>query len=316
MENQPIMTPSSQRKKSIFAGLFVTGLWATSWVLIKFGLKDIPPILFVGLRYTTAFLCLLPFYFQLIRKKKVQAIPNSLVFKLILLGLLLYTLTQGANYIGLFRLPAITANLISSFVSLIVALLGIVILKEKPAGIQWLGLMLVLGGTWVYFAGNTQNTTDWVGILIVFGGVLASALAVILGRSINQYSGLHPLQITTLSMGSGGVLLLIIGLMVETMPAVFSLKSIAIILWLAVVNTAFAFTVWNWTLQSLTAVESSVINSAMQIEIPIMAVVFLNERLNWQTLFGLILAAAGIVIVQVGRTWMNKLNYRPKSLNR
>jgi drug/metabolite transporter (DMT)-like permease len=275
-----------------------------------------PPILFVGLRYTVAFLCLLPFYFHLIQKKKVQPIPNSLVYKLLLLGLLLYTITQGANYIGLSRLPAITTNLISSFVSLIVALLGIVLIKEKPAGIQWLGLMLVMGGTWVYFAGNTQSTTDWVGILIVFGGVISSALAVILGRSINQYSGLHPLQITTLSMGSGGVLLLLIGLMVETMPASFSLMSIAIILWLAVVNTAFAFTVWNWTLQSLTAVESSVINSAMQIEIPIMAVLFLNETLNWRTFFGLVLAAAGIVTVQVGKTWMNKLHYQPNHLNR
>lgn len=315
MGTQVLHTALSQKNKSILAGLFVTGLWATSWVLIKFGLKDMPPILFVGLRYTAAFLCLLPFYFHLIRKKKVQSIPNSLVYKLVLLGLLLYTITQGANYIGLSRLPAITTNLISSFVSLIVALLGIVLIKEKPAGIQWLGLLLVLGGTWVYFAGNTQSTTDWVGILIVFGGVLASALAVILGRSINQFSGLHPLQITTISMGSGGVLLLLIGLMVETMPVSFSLKSIAIILWLAVVNTAFAFTVWNWTMQSLTAVESSVINSAMQIEIPIMAVLFLNETLNWQTFFGLVLAAAGIVIVQVGKTWMNRLHYQPANLD-
>ena len=38
--------------------LFVTFLWSTSWVLIKFGLQDIPAISFAGLRYALAFLLL------------------------------------------------------------------------------------------------------------------------------------------------------------------------------------------------------------------------------------------------------------------
>lgn len=41
--------------------LFVTFLWSTSWVLIKIGLHDIPALIFAGLRYSLAFLCLLPF---------------------------------------------------------------------------------------------------------------------------------------------------------------------------------------------------------------------------------------------------------------
>jgi drug/metabolite transporter (DMT)-like permease len=53
----------------------------------------------------------------------------------------------------------------------------------------------------------------------------------------------------------------------------------------------------------VTAVESSVINSAMQVEIPIMAVIFLNEKLTLQQLIGLILAVLGILIVQTGKTW-------------
>ena len=38
--------------------LFVTFLWSTSWVLIKFGLQEIPAIGFAGLRYALAFLLL------------------------------------------------------------------------------------------------------------------------------------------------------------------------------------------------------------------------------------------------------------------
>jgi drug/metabolite transporter (DMT)-like permease len=48
------------RFRAILQALLVTFLWSTSWVLIKFALNDIPPLTFAGLRYTIAFLVLLP----------------------------------------------------------------------------------------------------------------------------------------------------------------------------------------------------------------------------------------------------------------
>ena len=69
--------------------------------------------------------------------------------------------------------------------------------------------------------------------------------------------------------------------------------------WLAVVNTAFAFTLWNHTLQTLTAVESSVVNNTMTIQIAVLAVLFLGERLDAVQLVGLLLAASGAALVQV-----------------
>ena len=73
----------------------------------------------------------------------------------------------------------------------------------------------------------------------------------------------------------------------------------AIIAWLAVVNTAFAFTLWNHTLRTLSAVESSVINSLMLPQIAIMAFVFLDETLNTKEILGLILVGIGVLIVQL-----------------
>ena len=293
------------RTMAILAALFVTILWASSWVLIKVGLKDIPPILFVGLRYMLAFLCLLPLYIRQARKTETKPISTGMFLQLILLGFLLYAITQGTNYIGLSRMPAITTSLILSFISIFTALLGILFLHEKPAAIQWLGVCLSLVGTWAYFSTGDFHSTDWVGIAIVFGGVIAAALAAVLGRTINQHSGLHPIQVTTISMASGGIVLLIAGMIMETFP-VLSWKSILIILWLAIVNTAFAFTIWNWTMKFLTAVESTVINSAMQVEVPILAVLFLQETLNVQQIIGLSLTVAGILIVQTGKTWFQR----------
>ena len=46
----------------------------------------------------------------------------------------------------------------------------------------------------------------------------------------------------------------------------------------AVVNTAFAFTVWNHTLRTLTAVESSVMNNTMLIQVAVLAWLILDEK--------------------------------------
>jgi len=68
--------------------------------------------------------------------------------------------------------------------------------------------------------------------------------------------------------------------------------------WLAVINTAFAFTLWNLTLRSLTAMESSIINGTMLIQIAILAWIFLGESISTQEGIGMIIAAIGAIIVQ------------------
>jgi drug/metabolite transporter (DMT)-like permease len=99
-------------------------------------------------------------------------------------------------------------------------------------------------------------------------------------------------------MGAGSVLLLLSGLALEGMPNL-DLQSWGIIFWLALVNTAFAFTLWNHTLRTLTAMESSIINGTMMIWIPIFAVIFLSETITSKELLGLITAGAGTLIVQL-----------------
>jgi drug/metabolite transporter (DMT)-like permease len=68
---------------------------------------------------------------------------------------------------------------------------------------------------------------------------------------------------------------------------------------LAVVNTAFAFTLWNNTLRTLTAVESSILNSLMMPQIALMAVFFLGEKLAVKEIAGLVLVGIAVIVVQL-----------------
>jgi drug/metabolite transporter (DMT)-like permease len=294
------MSTGSSRAAAIAQALFVVFLWATSWVLIKTGLQDMPPVVFAGLRYFLAFLIILAVALLRDPKRGLAALPSRMWARLAVLGLLLYTVTQSAVFVSLAYLPSVTANLLWSFTSILVALLGIVWLSERPTLLQWGGMLLALLGAWVYFYPVAIPAAQILGVLAVLVGISSNAVAAIIGRDVNR-SHLHrPLHVTVISMGAGSVAMLITGLVVEGMPAI-SLRSALIIVWLAAVNTAFAFTLWNQTLRTLTAMESSIIASTMLIWIPILAVLFLGERITVRGVIGLVLAGLGVLIVQLRR---------------
>ena len=215
-----------------------------------------------------------------------------------ILGLIFYAGTQGASFVALAYLPAVTVNLLWSFSSVAVALLGIFWLLEYPTYFQWSGIVFVVIGAFIYFYPVMIPREQIFGVVIAFIGIMANAISSIMGRDINRSEKYHPLVVTVVSMGAGSIVLLTIGLLVEGPPEV-SIKGWAIILWLAVVNTAFAFTLWNHTLRALTAMESSIINGTMLIWIPILAVLFLGESVTGKEILGLIAVGVGTLFVQL-----------------
>lgn len=278
--------------------LFVVFLWATSWVLIKIGLQDIPALTFAGLRYILAFFCLLPFALLIQRRPSSPLISKQMWGQLLVLGLLLYALTQGAVFLALAYLPAVTVSLLWSFSTVTVAFFGIIWLAERPTRFQWVGIALATLGAVIYFYPVALPSGYLVGLLVSAVGVLANAGASIMGRNINRSRQLHPLVVTATSMGVGAIVLLIAGIAIQGFPSI-GFKGWAIIAWLAVVNTALAFTLWNYTLRTLSATESSIINGTMLIWILILAVVFLDERITRGELLGLLAAGVGTLIVQL-----------------
>jgi len=288
----------SSRSISILQALFVVFLWATSWIFIKIGLHEIPPIIFAGLRYFLAFVVLFVVLLFSDYKREIAVLPKQIWVHLIILGFLFYAGTQGASFVALAYLPAVTVNLLWSFSSVAVAFLGIIWLSESPTFFQWGGIVLAVIGAFIYFYPVAIPEAQIFGVFVAVIGISANALSSIMGRDINRSAKYPPLIVTVVSMGAGSIALLATGLFVEGVP-VMGLKSWSIIVWLAVVNTAFAFTLWNHTLRTLTAMESSIINGTMLIWIPIFAVLFLGESVTGKEIIGLIAAGVGTLIVQL-----------------
>ncbi len=233
-------------------------------------------------------------------RQLVKNLSKSTWLQLILLGMVFYTFTQGAQFIGLAFLPAATVTHLLNFSPIFVAITSGIVNKEGTTFTQWMGILLSVASAIIYFLPLSIPANQIIGLVAVFVGVLANASSSLLGRKINTQSGLPAIVITTISMGIGGVLLLIAGATTQGFGQLDWLQWL-IIVWLAVVNTAIAFTLWNKSLQSLTAVESSIINNTMLPQIAILAWVFLDEALILRQIIGLGLVTIGIVIVQVWR---------------
>jgi drug/metabolite transporter (DMT)-like permease len=290
---------SKRHITAILQAVFVTFLWSTSWVLIKFGLRNqLPALTFAGLRYFTAFLCLIPFVlFNRSERDRVRNLNRSDWLRLSVLGLFVITLAQGAQFMSLAYLPAAMVSLVLNLTSIVVGVAGIWLIKEAPTPLQWIGVGVTVLGVGFYFLPITFIGTLGIGLFVAMIGMLSNAASSLLGRKVNLQDHLSPLVVTFISMGVGSVLLLVIGVATQGFGNP-SLSDWAIIGWLAVVNTAFAFTVWNHTLRTLSAIESSVINSLMMPQIAVLAYFFLGETLSIKEIIGLLLVGIGVFIVQ------------------
>ena len=283
---------------SVLSALLVTFLWSTSFILIKMGLDEIPALTFAGLRYSLGFLCFIPFMLHSKRWNEVKKLSASQWSKLVGLGIVFYTLTQGAQFLGLSMLPSVTVSLMLNFTPIVVAVMGIFWLQEKPGKLQWSGCFLFLVGIFVYFTPLNFSGNQGLGLVVMLFGVVANAGSAILGRDLNRNRDISPLTITFVSMGIGALILLAVGLGKDGFPEI-EFRNGLLLLWLSGVNTAFAFWLWNWTLQRLTAIESSIINGTMLIQIAVLAYVFLGESITIQEGFGMVFAGLGAVLVQL-----------------
>ena len=285
---------------AVLQAIFVTVLWASSWVLIKFGLRaSLPALTFAGLRYVLAFLCLAPFVLLSTRNRAtIKSFTKKDWGRLTLLGIVFYTFTQGSQFLSLAYLPAAMVSLMLNLTPLVVGLFGIAFLREYPSITQWFGIALTGIGVAVYFLPVGMESVAAIGLLVALGGVVSNAASALLGRQVNRLANTSPLIITFISMGIGSLFLLLIGIATQGFGNL-DLQAWILIAWLAVVNTAIAFTLWNHTLRTLSAVESSIINSLMMPQIAILAYLFLGETLNAIEILGLVLVGLGVMVVQL-----------------
>ncbi|HUV33715.1 MAG TPA: EamA family transporter [Candidatus Desulfaltia sp.] len=282
------------RVRGVLEALLVTFLWSSSYVLTKIGLQDTPPLLLVALRYVLASVVLLSVAFA---RGAHRELDRGTAVKLALLGVSGYAVAQGLQCLGLFYLPAVTVTFILNFTPVMVLAFNAVTVGYRPTTPQLVGVLMVLGGAYIYFGGRIE-AGNLLGVAITLLSGLGWAVYLVAGRRFFADRSITPLALSAFAMASGTVLIAGSAAVFEGLRPV-SPQSLAIILWLGVVNTAAAFFIWNRALAKVGAFEISILQNTMLIQIAVLSWMFLGETLSSTKMLGMGLVFTGVLIVQL-----------------
>ena len=290
--------PSGLRWRAIAGALLVTAIWSSTFVIVKVGLDSLGPLTIAGLRYTLGFVLLLPFL--IFGKANLGRISKDLWVRLALIGISSYTIGNGALFWGLKYVPATTGSLLMGLIPLLVLVGAAVFLKEIPSRWQVLGVFISLLGSVIFFSQGFQPGEP-LGLVITAAGLVGFMAFSLLGRGIARERSLDTLTLTALPLLIGGLLTLGIALLVEGFP-VFDRRSTWIIVWLALINTAFGYWIYNRALEVLSALEMNMIMNLSPFFTAVLSWVILGEKLAGIQYLGMLILIAGVVFVQLGKS--------------
>lgn len=302
---QTLMSDSPQAQAAAPRHILAVGeatlatlIWASSFVLVKLVLPFMGPLTVAALRYFLAFLLLLPFLLWRARGKAFRLAP-PVWLRLFMLGLTAYAIGNGALFWGLKHVPATTASALMSGSPILILFASIFWLKEIPTRRQLLGVVVAIMGSGLFFSPGLAPGEP-LGIAIVLLGVVGFSAFGVLGRDLARGGEMDTLARTTIPLGFGGLLLLAGALGVEGLPR-FNPLAWAIVLWLAVVNTAAGYWLYNDALRTVTALQMNVVLNLSPLVTAFLAWLLLGETLHLIQILGMVIVIGGVVLVESSR---------------
>ncbi len=297
------MGPVPSRRVAIALAVVITFLWATSVVLIRVGLteEDVQPLGFAGVRFTLAAILLLPLALPRLRAVRVWTADRQSLLGAAAYGLLMFCVAQVGFYVALGDLSAATVGLFMGLAPVVTAVVTMRSRQERASLLQVLGIGVLVAGVVVYFGLELPEGGPSVALLAGVSIPIVTGVGFRLGRYLaldarRLYGG--PLGPTAVAMTVGGLATLALAIAVEGIPS-FGLRAWLLIIWLAAVNTALTYTLWTQTQRTLRSVESSVFGDLTVILIALLGWVVLGESLDLVQIAGLLLAVAGVFLVQL-----------------
>jgi len=230
-------------------------VWSSTWLAIKFGLRDLPPISFVAIRFLIAIIVLLAL--SIGRTRLLPRVRNDYVV-LAITGILMF----AVNYTLLFWAELHVSSGLAAVLQATIPIFGMVfahwMLPDEPLRPQKLvGAIVALGGVTLICArllGFNGTLAFWGG-MAVFVGAASAAFANVLVKARSMQ--LAPAMLAAWQMIFGIAPLLVLGFAVDGNPARFHWTVMALfcLLYLAVIGSALTFLLLYWLLPRLTVAQ-------------------------------------------------------------
>ncbi|MBX3008817.1 MAG: EamA family transporter [Melioribacteraceae bacterium] len=294
-------------KSSAYLSLFsIYIVWGTTYLAIRIGVEDLPPVLFAGLRWFIAGPIM--FLFLAFRKYKLPT-PNDIIH-LSISGILMLGVGNGfvvfaEQYIS----SGLAALLITTTPFWMVGIESLLPGKSKPNLIVMLGIVVGLIGVILIFGSDFKELFKPENIL----GVVSILLAVIGWAGGTIYSkykkvSIAPLMGAAVQMSIAGIVMTLFGISIGEIKAIqFSSEGLIAFFYLVAVGSWIGYGSYIYALNHLPV---SLVSTYAYVN-PVIALflgwLILDEQITTSVIVAAIVIFAGVLLVKKGSE-----NYTPQ----
>lgn len=273
----------------IFGVNYVIGRWAAG---------DVPPYTLGFVRWTSGMLILLPFAWAHLQHDRDFIGRN---WKLLCLaGFLMPFMGAGVTYVALTYTEAINGGVIQTSMPVMIVLLSWLFLRERTAGIQWLGIAVAISGVlYIVARGNPSSLVDLsfnIGDAILIGCNLGLAGYGVAVRKLPE--GIHPLSLITVICAVGALCHVpFFGYeMASGVPVVLSTKTMVSLGFVAIFPSVVAILLWNTAIGRIGPSRAGFYMYLTPVYAAIFAIPLLGESIGVYHVVGAVLIVIGVTL--------------------
>jgi drug/metabolite transporter (DMT)-like permease len=276
-------------------------IWGSTWAFIKVGLRDLPPLTFVGLRFVVAVAVLL----LIARLRRARWPRTSAEWRLLATtGVLAFAINYGLIFWGEQYVSSGLAALLQATIPLFGLLIAHKVLPGEPlTAARLAGVVVGLAGVGVIFSDQLAVGDVWA--LWGGGAIVAGALSAAYSNVLVKARAAD-FDISVLAAGQmlcGLVPVLALGLIKEGSPLDlrWTPSAIVSVLYLALVGSVAAFLLFYWLVRSMDVTNTQLIALVTPGVAVLVGVIFLGEALTWRVGLGGLGIFTGIGLVVLRR---------------
>ncbi|HEX7337110.1 MAG TPA: EamA family transporter [Gemmatimonadales bacterium] len=284
------------RRLGLLVWLCLCAVWGSTWLAIKVGLRDLPPLTFAGIRFAIAGLIL----FGVIAARRYSLPRTAREW-----WLLAYTgmLTITINYALVFWGEQYISSGLAAVLSATVPLFGLPLahryLSSEPlTGRKVMGVVLGVIGVAIVCSGQLGvggPLALWASL-----GIVLAALATAHAGVLIKAGGTHiePSVLAGIQMAGGCLPLLAVGAALEGSPISFHWTPLAVasLAYLVIMGSVVAFLMYYWLIRHTAVTWVLMIPLVTPLVAVLFGVLFAGETVGWHTAAGGAAIIAGVAL--------------------
>jgi drug/metabolite transporter (DMT)-like permease len=269
-------------------------IWSSTWVAIKIGLEDLPPLLGAGIRFALAGAGLLVIARLLGRPLRTNARLATL------LALLPFAVAYGLIYWGEQYVPSGLAAVLFGIMPLYSAVLASLALAGEPLHARLIaGIAVALAGLTLAFGETLELGHSKYALAAALACAAAPFASAIGNVAIKRDGGaLDAVVLNGWAMLAGGALLLAVSALAEAWEVTWSARAVGSIAYLALIGSAVPFVTLTVLLRELPAVTMSYITLLLPFGALAFGAALYDEPVTAPALAGAGLVAFGLAVAQ------------------